>query len=330
MLRLTFGQVKAMAAKQCGYNVTDPRVADVVNEGVERLLEMGKWVGTYGRFRICVNAACLTWPRELETIEAWAACSVPGIVRNQWYEFLGNGPGILDECGCSTDLVDQGEHCAFDDVRGTGKQLAVYSDVTEATGARIILEFFNNSNQFVRTQFGGDWINGESIALPAAGAYAYTVNECRAGGLVRVIKPKTNGYIRLYEYNTLTTALKPLGYYAPDEEIPVYRRSLVPGLSAESGGDCELSTVDVMAKLRFIPVELDNDMLLISSKPAIKLACKALMHEDANQYNEAAIAWGAAKRTLDEQLKHHMGDGAVQPVRTESSEIWGGGVQNIV
>lgn len=322
-----------ICANAAGLCSTDERVSEYVNRATERLLYKGKWKGTYAHLRVCLNQSCIVWPREIETIESFALCGVPGTVRNEWYEFLDSGPGILNEDSCNgNQLIDKGETCAFDEVAGTDKKLAVYSDVSESANARIILQFYDANAQFVRSQFNGAWIDGESIALPAKGAYAYTTAFCAAGGLVRVIKPVTNGTIRLYEYNNTTAALKPLAYYQPSETRPAYRRSLIPNLVNASTGDadCEYHAVEVVGKLRLVDVANENDYLMISHREAMRLAVKAIKEEESDRWNEAAINWAAAVQCLREQLNHYQGDGAVMPIKMEGSETTGPAVMNII
>lgn len=329
---MTFAMIKKTVAAELAVSVNNSRVADAVNEAQDRLIKLGKYKGCYQKYRFCVNQGCITLPREVDGVEAFAIEGRPGTVRNQWFEFLESGPGIVDPDSCiGTQLLDQGLAPAFDDVRGTGKKLAVYSEVTEAVDAKIILRFYNNVGQYVRTQQNGIWQDGEALDLPEAGAYSYTTNECMAGGLVAVIKPVTNGTIRLYEYNVSNTELKPLGYYAPTEQVPRYRRALIPNLQNMGCGTCENVTVDVLAKLTHIPVVgQDNDLLVIRSFGALKLAAKAIKHEDANDFVGAAQWWGAARTTLDEELRSHLGDGVVQPMRTPPPEVWGAAVPNLV
>lgn len=331
---MTFAMIKKIVAAEMACSVDSSIVVNAVNEAQDRLIKGGKWKGCYQKYRFCVNDACITLPREVEGIEAFAVECIPGTVRSEWFEFLENGPGLVEADDCiGVQLLDRGLAVAFDDVRGTGKKLAVYSDVTEATGAKIVLRFYNNAAQWVRTQQDGVWQDGEEITLPPAGQYAYTVNECAPGGLVAVIKPVTNGFIRLYEYTVAGGALKPLGYYAPTEQVPQYRRALVPDLPNMACGAtaCDNVTVSVLAKLTHIPVVgKDNDLLIIRSMGAMKLAAKAIKHEAANDFQGAAVWWANARNVLDEELKSYLGDGAVQPMRTPSRDVYGASVPNLI
>lgn len=326
MFTLRISDVHAAVAKAIGVcaGVNGlPDVLDYINRATERLLYEGKWKGTVQTFRVCVPAgACMTWPREMETIEAIAMCDRPYPIRSEWYEFNENGPGPLTGCLCGT-LIDRGEAPAFDEVTGSNKKLAVFADRTEGTGKFINLQFYDQYGQWVASTDNGKVIDGEKVAIPStAGTYAYTTNVARAGGLIRVQKDITLGVVRLYSYDTTNGALKPLAYYQPDEEVPVYRRSLIPDLDNDS---CDQHQVTVRSKLRFIPARIAESFAMIGHREAIRLACKAVKCEEDDHWDQAAANWGTALRLLNAQLQHYKGDGEITAIRFAPASIWGGG-----
>lgn len=326
MFTLRYSDVKATCGKALNMTATDERVKDYLNRAVERLLYDGKWKGTVQTFRLCVDADnCIVWPREMETPEAIAVCNSPVPIESQWYEFNEHGPGLSADCLCGA-VVDRDEVCSFANVTGTGKKLAVFCDRTEGAGKYINLQFHDENGQWVRAAHNGEILDGETISIPStAGAYNYTTKTVKPGGLIRVSKDITLGVVRLYEYNTANGALKPLAYYQPDEEVPVYRRTLIPGLENSS---CEQQKVTVRAKLRFIPVRVDGSWVMISHKEALRCACKAVLKEEQDVYNEANINWGIAYRLLNAQLHHHKGDGELPRVRVQPA--FGGGGKVLV
>lgn len=325
MLSLRYSDVKTLVASVLSLCDDDSRVLSYVNRATQRLLFKGKWKGTILRYQVCVNAGCVTWPRQIETIEKAVICNTPVTVRNNWYEFLGAGPGMLAGAGIGVEtFVDQGESCAFDDVRGTLKKLAVYCDREEDAGKYITLQFYSGGAQWVTSEFGGEVIDGEKIALtPAFATYVLTTNTCMARGLVRVIKDATVGPVRLYEYDTVALTYRPLGYYEADEQVPIYRRSLIPCLAGSCCSNLNVTadtpvSVTVMGKLRFIPVTKDTDFLVISHVDAIRLAAQAILKEENGKIEEAAAYFMMAIAALGDELKHHQGDGAVVPVQIQS------------
>lgn len=335
-MSLIFGDVKSAIARILSANTTDPIVAEYTSRAQERLLHKGKWVGTYGRYRVCVNDACLTWPREIETIEAAAVCSAPVDVRNGWYEFLGTGPGVQDgDCGCAGGFIDRGDAIAFDDIKGTGKKLALYADNAADVGAQVLIRYYDsNGNKFFTTDASGRPIEGEYLTLVAPPLYVYSTNEVMAGGFYGVIKPVTKRMVRAYQYTVATLAYKPLAYYEPDETNPRYRRSLVPGLgdycTTEDDSECANTTIDIVGKFRARTVRKDSDNLVIESLEALRLMVQAIRKSEDNLFEDAVRYEAMAISVLDSQLKHWLGDGAVVPIRIVGAESWGGSIPNLV
>jgi hypothetical protein len=332
-MRLTLGKLKTSIARVLNVCSTDMvTIADYVNRAQERLMNKGKYVGTYGRYRVCARDSCLTWPRELLTIEAFALNGFPGTVRDEWYEFLESGPGVM---GQSSDggmgLIDRGQAVAFDDVRGTSKKLAVYCDGAEAAGSRILVQYYDANGQKRRTVDGSNVIEGEYVTLPAPGNYNYSATSVMAGGLYAVIKPVTLYNVRLYEHDMITGDRRPLAYYEPDEEIPNYRRSLIPGL----GGSCTSSDVatcnrvEIVGKRAHRPVVNENDFLIIEHGDALRLMVQAIDKEEKNIWDEAERFEAKAQRLLEEQVAAWRGSGVVTPIRMVGSDLYGGGIENV-
>lgn len=334
-MKLTFGNIKATLAKVLNMNSSDSRVIDFCNRAVERLTYEGKWVDTTCRYVVCLSSGgCITWPRDIETIEAFAICNTPGIIRNGWFSFLANGPGL--GCGPCGTLEDRGNAVAFDDVNGTGKKIAISCDGAEnTTTSYVLLRYYDSMAQKVYTndpENPGTIIEGEKILLPASPGYTYTAREVLPFGLYEVIKPVTNFPIRLFEYDVSAATYRALAYYEPDETLPNYRRSYIPQLSnAGSGeGGCGLSKVTIVAKRRFIPATGDSSVLLISHADAIRLAAQAIYKEECNMLIEAETYWQKAMQCLNSQLHHYQGDGVVAPLRIVGAESYGGGITNLI
>lgn len=318
-MKVTFGQVKSAVAKCLNLNASDARVLDYVNRACMRLLyDAGKSVDTLVRYGVCVESGCIVWPREIETIEAWERCGGPGQVRNQFYEFLGYGPGGMSpNNGSSGQLIDRGNAVAFSDVVGTGKKLAVWADSVEATGLKLLVRYYDGNANKVYTSIP-ESVEGEQITI-VPGGYGYSggslagaAGQIMAGGLYEVIKPVTKKPIRLYEYDVATSTYRKLAYYDPDETLPTYRRSLIPCLATT--GECTTQRVTVLAKRRFIPATGDDSVLIISHADAVRLACQAIKKEEDVGIAEAEPLWQMAIRCLDRQLRHYQGDGVAAPI----------------
>lgn len=336
-MRLTLSDAKPTIARVLGICTTDSRVVDIINEATRRLLYEGKWVGTYGRFRICTDGnesdSIITWPRRLETIETVAINDRPGVVRNQWYEWLDSGPGLLDsESSNGLNIVDRGEAATTSDIVNTGnpKKIKVYSVGAEAAGLELVVHGEDWSGNPIYTTS----VPGEEIAIAIGG----TLSTNQFSRITGVQKPVTTSVVKVYEYDTVTTTERQIAYYDPDEKSPWYRRSIIPGL--QNMAECEDCAsgrkVEVVGKLRFIPVINDSDFILIGNLPALKLAVMAIKKEEADLIGEAnAYMYGGilpsgvnvigAVPMLQKELSHHLGDGPVPVMRVQDSQIFGAG-----
>lgn len=320
---------------------TSPAFLAFLNQAQERLLHAGKYWGTYGEYRVCVTEGCITWPRQFAAIEAVALCGQPIVARNQWFQYLNSGAGLREPstctssdstpwhpCSCGQGLFDRGTACTFADIRGINKKIRVYADVAEAAGAKILLQGYDQNSQWIRSEVSGEWIDGEYVTLSTTPQLTTKF----FSSLVSVQKPITNGPIRLYEYNTDTTTQRAIAYYEPDETRPSYRRSFISGLQVPCCGssDCETTTVNVMAKLAFIPARVDTDWLIIGNLNALQYMCQSLFKLEANVFDEAQ-AWEAkAIQEMDRELRHMVGSGIVQPLKMTPRNIGGSAVVNLV
>lgn len=335
-MRLTLADCRPTIARVLNVVSTDASVVDYLNEATQRLLNKGKWVGSYMRYRICVNNRCITWPRQIETIETVSISGNPAPVNNAWFEFYPNGPGSVTTTCSSGDcssygkigLFDRMNACAFDDIvwSGNAKKIRVVSDLNETAGTTILLQGYDKNGQWIRSVVGGSYIDGEYVAVGTGGADS--ANNFSA--LTGVQKTVTNGNVRLYELDTVTADLRALAVYEPDETRPDYRRSLLTGLPSCDEDDCKTS-VEVMAKLKFIPVVNDTDWVMLGNLPALKLEVMAIKKEERNLMEEAIVYSAKAVELLREELKQWMGDGARLILKVTGDSTWAAnGIQQVI
>ena len=327
-MRINYGSVKQTLAKVLNLTASDARVLNYCNRACERLLYDGKFVDTTVRYQVCISDKCLVWPREIEAIETCHVCNSPVMIRGPWYEALENGPGLSssDGCGPCLTLIDRGNSIAFDWVKVAGYKLAIYADGTETAGT-VLIRYYDSTGNKIYTSYLGTVIEGERLTIPAAGGYTVSTYEVLPYGVYHIEKPITNRVIRLYAQKISDNSLIPLGYYEPDETLPIYRQSYLTTLG---GGSCDATQVTIIGKRRFIPVTNDSSVLIISHTEAIRLAVQAVKSEEDGLLNQAANLWVMSRECLNSQNRHHRGSGQVDPIRFVGSSTWGGGICNIV
>jgi len=165
MIRRTYGSVKQQLARvtQNGMCADNPQLLARVNEAQERLLNKGLYAGTYGRYSVCVYGGCITLPREFESILGYNFGGSPAQVYNQWYEFMANGPGML-QAGDWRQLVDRGYVPCF---RSLAAQsfIRIYTDLQEDSTSTILFRGSDTYNDRIQTLENGSYIDGEQLNL---------------------------------------------------------------------------------------------------------------------------------------------------------------------
>lgn len=330
-MNLTVGHIrnKTRIPQSLGLCSTDSRVLAYLNEAQERLVPKGLWVGTYGRFRICATDGCVTLPPQLANIERMALCGQPRPVHDMFYEFLDNGFGTRNavcqnnsgtSCcgggGCGLPEANlRGWFPSFADIRGTDKKLTLVCDVSADVGKEVLLTGYDENGNWIRTNPGGVWQDGETVEL--AQSTGVTTTKFFDGGLsgVQFLEDR-EGQVWLYENDTVAVTLRMIGSYQYWETNPSYARYLFPGVLSQTQDDdsCGLTTIELIGKLEILPLVQDTDLLLITSVPALKEMClgikKAEDEADSVKANQLIVAAEAvATKYLDEQIDHYLGTG---------------------
>lgn len=336
-MKLTVGQFLPVLSRTVR-NCDRSRLVSYTNQATEILLHKGPTHYTIGNFKFCVNQNCITWPRQIAVIEGFALCGVPLSIAGSWYEFLGNGPGAIGNgscsnngspgnspwCACNTGvLLERPEAVTFEDLSGSYR-LQIQSTLNEVGSPRILLQGYDQNNQWIRTLDGGVWVDGEYVTLSTIPAL--TTNYFSS--LVSVIKDESVGTTLVYEYRS-AGVIRLLATYEWDECYPVYRRSYLPILEQrDTDGNLITRSVYVRAKLRYYPVKNDNDWLLIGNMAAMKAMVQSIIkcERDFVDIGEAHIA--RAVSFLNDEERYYNPRSALRSLNFQQS--WGAGQNEIM
>jgi hypothetical protein len=298
----------------------DARFLALVNEAQQRLvMRDAAWYDFHYRYQISVTNGNITWPREIAAITAISQCCYPIPMRNMWFEFLESGYGLRNcdgqSCECLPEMLDRGVSPLSTDMSGSYK-LKLYCDLSSDNGSVVIVRGYDADGNWIRTVDGSNYIDGEKISTSTTG----TLSNKTYSSVKEIIKPETDGPVRLYEYDSTDSSQSLIGTYQWNETVPMYRRSYV-------GGICDptvTTAINVVAKREFIPVADDNDILMVGNLPALKAMCLAILQEDKNDLPSAMVNEQRAYRIMDDEAKHYLGPGMKVPIRVEG-ETWGAG-----
>lgn len=316
MARTTLKMVKASRiAEAINLRTTDARFLQYLNECIQRLLQKGKYWGTFGRYAISVDSQILTLPAHIDTPEAINIGKVPMPLRSPWFEFLALGYGTRDSTISNgiNECIYRGTSPTFKDIPAA-TTLTVLCDVSADVGKTVRVLGYDASGNWVRTEVAGVWGDGEEVALAQGAGMASTTTFTRVTDIQA--PDDLEGKWWLYA-GTIAGTL--IGTYEYWETNPAYKQYLIPFVSTT------LTTVEVMGKLAFYPVKKDTDYPLIGNIAALKLGCMACKAEEEHNWAEAQLLWNGGKmrdgtvrigavQELDDELKHHVGDGIVQGI----------------
>lgn len=291
---------------------TDVKVRDAVNEAQRRLLNRGRWWGTYQTIQLCVTDGCLTWPRQVAHVEKLNICNTPVPVRNGWYETLENSAGQLPGDGCGQlQAVPRGTSPFFSDILGLNKTLRVYPTHQSDVGKRILFQGYDQNMIWIRTEetvgTTTTWIDGFYITL----AMPFVDSPMAVRAITGVPKKDiTNELVRVYEHDTVLGTDRALAIYEPSETTPCYVRSFIdPLCAARCGTTCsQIRSVTALVKLAFIPAMVDTDFLIIGNLDALELMVQSIKERRDSFRIEAIESEKAAIRELNHELRTHTGD----------------------
>ena len=327
-MKMTLGDAKTQIdVSTLGIQACSAAFVQLLNESTQRLMMSGdRWWDVHHKMCVTPVNGHIVWPRNVASIESAAICGSPIYIRNSWYEFLESGYGIrgCNPC-CDNQLFDRGTAVTFRDIRH-GYTYKIVTDEAESAGLELGLLGYDCEGNWVRTQDGtGAWRDGVWSPIPTAVAAPYTGQvQFALGGIQAVIKPRTNSFINLYDYNVTTGDSQKIAMYEWDETRPSYRKSLVGGLAATN-----TAPVTIIYKQEYKPVINDNDFLLIANIPALSEMMMAVKLFRQNQFQLASGHEGKAYSILDREVSHYIGNGVVEPLRIDYKNFGAGGIPTV-
>jgi hypothetical protein len=297
-----------------------PRIAAAANEAQQRLLtdplapDEG-WYGGYAQYAFTVASPFdyITAPREVARIISMTACKKPMKIRNQFFEFLDFGIGNQPSgCGNSQRCGQQFQTYERDNVPTintfvAGNTIRAYPLDSRDVGKRSLIQGTDSNDKTIygTSVLTGKPILGETISLDIP--FVDTSNDFNS--VLSIQKEPTVGDVVYYQVDQVTGAETPLHTMQATEQTGQYRRYFLNGLKNTC---CQSPTQQVLAlcKLDFVPVQSDQDYLLIQSIPALieeGMAVRYSRMDTPGSQQMAQSKHANALRLLFGQLDHFLG-----------------------
>ena len=284
---------------------------------VERAIEIASFKANWNRYLgtidICSDSCgCLTLPSFVDTVLAVNINGHPSTPRNGWYEFHINGLGSRDNVlGQNLNFFwdDKGWSPVIQDLQEWSCVAAVVEDPLDGDGSKVIQVFGEtmdgNYNQKMAMTIPVAGASEPGVKIPMLTGYAATDPQItKFRRITRVIKPVTRGYVKLLGFgpNQLGNAVT-LGYYAPNETQPSYRRLKV-------GKPCTWCRV----RYRRLdePLKNDYDVIPLPSTQSVLDLIKAVRLRETNNIDIAEQYEMKAIQLLNDIQQIEDGPGQLQ------------------
>ena len=307
-----------------GMSLTDPRFIERLNQAQMEIINLDDWPGVVDRWHLLFDETTgeLVLPYYLDRLLQITVDRVPSQIMSPWAEFVNYGVGPQDDTLLAgdngqnlrprtwySDCLDRGEVVSRFPVPPTGGPwfLRCYATVDEEVAGEnpvINLQGFKDKKVIRSLTDGtsGDWYNGENLEIDIGVPYTETTHSFDS--LSAVVKPETNGYVRITA--TDGTSEITLSDYAPVETTPSYRNYFIAQLWRRTQGVCN-RVVLARARRRFVPVAENDDVLIISNINALKCGMIALWKRDAGNLEEYAFYKQQAVDLLNKESSVYRG-----------------------
>jgi len=274
-----------------------PKIIDTISRAIELFADKADWDIWVDELDICSDeCGIVTLPSFVDTVLQVNVGGRPTIFRADWFDFHLNGPGDCcgPACGFSTD---QGMSPIFQDLREWSVVTAICEDATDGNGSlEMVVEGETqdanlNLKQAVTIPATGP--SSAGIKIPLLYGVANTVMPLvYFRRIFRVTKPVTRGYVKLIAFpiRQMGRAVT-LGYYAPNETAPMYRRIKV---------GCSCKWVRIRFRRADIPFVDDWQILPIASYQAMLDLVKSIRLSDSNNVDASEAYLAKAVRLLKE------------------------------
>lgn len=238
-----------------GMCAEEQEVVDSINEARRILYEIGDWKDTTEP--ICVKPYCgtITLPPHIDYAKRAFLCCQNITVINDWFSHL---HGDFDACcGRSCGIFRQeGSYVTFRD----WPKIPQSNPCCPEAGFKLKLVFESDRDKDVNLTFYGHGVNKQNVKIERSFGAVWKDNLPLPGespllSLTRVIKPKTDGRIRVYGYDG--DAANPtneflLAVYEGDWVNPQFTRYTVPRVSCG---------VVMKAKKKYVPLVNEDEFV---------------------------------------------------------------------
>lgn len=296
---VTLGQCISGSKSDAILGISDrAKIIDYIRRALDLAVYKGNLDPTLGVMDVCSDeCGVVTLPYFVGTVLQVNVGGNPTVFRSYWYQFHVNGFG--SRCGgpCGFTSDDLMWSPVFQDLPTWRVVAAICEDPIDGDGSKTIIvegetmDAMGNIKEAITIPVTGPSSRG--IQIPLLNGVANTDTPMTwFRKITAVTKPVTRGFVKLIAFElkqmNLTTTI---GYYAPNETKPRYRRIKV-------GARCKW--VRIIYRRTELPLVDDYDVLPIASYQAMLDLIKSIRLSDSNNPDAAEVYMNRAVRLMNE------------------------------
>lgn len=282
----------------------DPSVSmmSALNQVLPRLYSMGIYRDLTIQYQLPIVDGCITLPRDAESVLFFQFNRYQAKVRSLWHDFKAAGmTGAIDPQ--IWGLVDAGYHPTEKSITDPIQYLYLRPSKYDTNKNQLNPENFSISV----TATDGDEMLAATLNPNMCLSFSKPINQIisiRYDNEVgsRIIDLRTQCDI-VGLGSTATTPSDPdstIATLGPHSMVARYRRYRIPAAQSDS-------TAHVLVKRAFEPIVCEDDIVYMSSLPAIKHGLLALVAEDNADLERANFHWTEAQKNLELELGSSRG-----------------------
>ena len=285
----TLGEMIALAGNQDVLGISDrDAIIGYLMRAIELIESKANWDPYLGDMDICSDGdGLVTLPSEVGVVLAVNVGGFPAFFRNSWFQYHINGPGSHrgalngQSLGPNMGYVwdDKGPSPVFQDLREYCYLAAILEDPLDGVGnlsLQVMGETMDRSwNEKTVITSPPSGPSQPGVTIPLLAGYASTdFAATQFRRVTRVIKPVTRGYVKLIGFPGRQQAQGvTIGYYAPNETDPSYRRIRV------SAACKQVRLKYRRSEIKFV---YDTDIIPLPCREVLIELLKAIRMRDAN------------------------------------------------
>ena len=316
---VTLGKVITACKSKDMLGITDRNtIISYIERAVEIASYKANWNPSVETLDICSDdCGYVTLPSFVGTVLACNINGYPAMFRNSWYEYNVNGLG--GRCGgsCSYQWDDKLWTPTFQQLKNWSLLAAICEDTTDGDGSlEIIVEgetMDSGYNQKMALTIPTTGPSLPGVRLKLLNGYASVdAGVTYFKKITAITKPVTRGYVKLlaFQPEQFSNAVQ-VGYYAPNETNPRYRRIKV-------GFPCKC--VRVMYRKADMTLVNDYDRVPLPSYQATLDLIKAIRLRETGNLDIAEIHEAKAIQLINEVQTIEDGPG-MSPIQFDPSWI---------